>query len=70
MNPNPFSALLHSRKFWLAILDTVIGITTFFVVKYAPTAAEDVKFLFASLQPVFVAIILAVAWEDSKQAGA
>jgi hypothetical protein len=68
MSPNPFSALLHSRKFWLAILDTIFALTTFFVAKYAPTAAEDVKFVFVTLQPVFVAVILAIAWEDTKQA--
>jgi len=68
MTPNPFSALLHSRKFWLAMFNTVLALATFFVAKYAPQAAEDVKFVFVTLQPVFVAVILAIAWEDSKQA--
>ena len=65
MNPNPFSGLLHSRKFWLLILDTVISLTLYFVSKYLPVAAEDVKFAILALQPVFVTIILAVAWEDT-----
>jgi len=66
MNPNPFSALLHSRKFWLLILDTVISLTLYFVSKYAMGAVEDVKFLVLALQPVFVTIILAVAWNDNN----
>jgi uncharacterized membrane protein HdeD (DUF308 family) len=65
MNPNPFKSLLHSRKFWLLILDTVISLVLYFVSKYAAVAAEDVKFAVLALQPVFVAVILAVAWEDS-----
>jgi hypothetical protein len=68
MNPNPFSALLHSRKFWLTVFDAVLALATFFVAKYVPQAAEDVKFVFLTIQPVFVSIILAIAWEDSKQA--
>lgn len=67
MNPNPFAALLHSRKFWLTVFDAVLALTTFFVAKYLPQAAEDVKFVFLTIQPVFVAIILAIAWEDTKQ---
>lgn len=66
MNPNPFSALLHSRKFWLLILDTVISLTLYFVTKYTPEAAEDVKFLILALQPIFVTIILAIAWNDNN----
>jgi len=66
MNPNPFLSLLHSRKFWLLILDTVISLVLYFVGKYAQVAFEDVKFAVLALQPVFVAIILAVAWEDSS----
>jgi uncharacterized membrane protein HdeD (DUF308 family) len=69
MNPNPFSALLHSRKFWLLILDTVISLTLYFVTKYSPAATEDVKFLILALQPVFVTIILAIAWNDNNPTG-
>lgn len=67
MNPNPFKALVMSRKFWLLILDTVISITLYFVSKYAPVAFDDVKFAILALQPVFVAIILAIAWEDNNK---
>jgi uncharacterized membrane protein HdeD (DUF308 family) len=66
MTPNPFSALLHSRKFWLLILDTIISLTLYFVTKYSPEAQEDVKFLILTLQPVFVTIILAIAWNDNN----
>jgi uncharacterized membrane protein HdeD (DUF308 family) len=65
MQPNPFSGLIHSRKFWLLILDTIISLVLYFVSKYIPGAAEDVKFAILALQPVFVTIILAVAWEDT-----
>ena len=66
MNPNPFKGLLHSRKFWLLILDTSISLILYFVSKYLPGAAEDVKFAILALQPVFITIILAVAWEDTS----
>jgi len=65
MNPNPFSSLAHSRKFWLLILDTVISLVLFFVSKYASLAFEDVKFVILALQPIFVVIIYAIAVEDA-----
>ena len=68
MNPNPFSGLFHSRKFWLLILDTVISITLYFIGRYAdPTLAEDMKFLIASIQPVFVTVIIGIFTEDNAQ---
>ena len=66
MSPNPFAALIHSRKFWLAVFDALMAMAVYFVAKYAPTAAEDVKFAFLTLQPVIVTLILAIAWEDTK----
>ena len=66
MNPNPFSSLLHSRKFWLLILDTVVSLILFFISKYVPGAAEDVKLVIGLLQPVFVSIIIAIAVEDAS----
>jgi hypothetical protein len=59
------ASLLRSRKFWLLILDTVISVTLFFVGKASPALLEDVKFLIVSLQPVFVTIIGAIAYEDA-----
>ena len=65
-NYNPIQGLLRSRKFLLLCLDTIISLTLFFVVKYtAPAMAEDIGFAIAALQPVFVAIILAIAIEDA-----
>jgi hypothetical protein len=64
MNPNPFSLLLHSRKFWLALFDLVLGFATYFVSKYAPTASADVQFAFAAIQPMFLVLIASIAWED------
>lgn len=67
MNPNPFSALLHSRKFWLAMLDLVLGVVTYFVSKYAPLAADDVKFVFGMIQPVLLIVIGGMAYEDKAR---
>jgi hypothetical protein len=65
MTPNPFSSLLHSRKFWLTILDLTVSIVLYFVGKYAgPSAFDDVKFLIFALQPVFVTIIIGITLED------
>ena len=64
MKPNPFLGLLHSRKFWLAMLDLLIGMVTYFVARYAPQAGDDVKFVFASIQPVLLLVIGAIAYED------
>ena len=66
MNLNPFQGLLRSRKFLLLCLDTVITIALAFVAEYATLeAAKMIQFLIAALQPVFVAIILAIAVEDA-----
>jgi hypothetical protein len=71
MTDNPFKALLMSRKFWLAMLDIVVSLTTYFVTKYSnPQAAEDVLKVIAALQPLFVTIIGAIAYEDGKVKGA
>jgi len=69
---NPVSGLLRSRKFLLLCLDTIISLILFFVGKYAtPNLAEDVNFIIAAYQPVFVAIIVAISVEDAaaKRAG-
>ena len=63
---NPFKALLRSRKFLLLMLDTIVSCVLFFVGKYAPVAVEDVYFLVGALQPVFIAVILGIAWEDNS----
>ena len=69
MTPNPFNALLHSRKFWLLILDLIIGLVIFFVGKYAGAAAEDTAIVIGLLQPVFIMAIGGIAWEDAAEKG-
>ena len=64
---SPISGLLRSRKFLLLCLDTAISLVTFFVGTYAaPELSEDVKFVIAAYQPVFVALIAAIAYEDGQ----
>ena len=67
---NPIKGLLRSRKFLLLLLDAFVSLLLYFIGKYAPAAIEDVKFSVLVIQPVFVAIIIAIAWEDSAQKGA
>lgn len=67
MQPNPFGSLVKSRKFWIMILDVVISLTTFFVTKYAgPEAQEIVKVVILAIQPVFLTLIGAIAYEDAS----
>lgn len=64
----PFVRLLYSRKFLIFILDVGISIILYFGGKYAGSNVfADVKFLIGVLQPVAIAIIMAVAWEDSAE---
>lgn len=64
--PDPIGALLHSRKFLLMVLDLVISIASYFVAKYAAVSVQqDVQFLTLALQPVFVTVIAAIAYEDA-----
>ena len=55
----------QSRKFRLMVYDLVISLILFFVGKYAPIAMEDVSFLIAAMQPVFIAVIGGIALEDA-----
>ena len=65
---NPMSSLLRSRKFLLLVLDTVISLVLYFVGKYAAQGLfEDVKLVILTMQPVFVAIIAGIAYEDGQQ---
>ena len=69
---SPVAALFKSRKFWTGILDLIFSTVLFFTAKYlAPEFADDVKFMIAALQPVFLMIIAGIAWEDAaeKRAG-
>lgn len=66
---NPLVALIHSRKFLLLCLDVIVS-TVLFVAGKSGNAqmAEDVKALIALYQPVFIAIIAAIAYEDAALA--
>ena len=61
--------LLASRKFWAVVFDMAITLTVYFVAKYIPQAAEDVKFVIAVIQVPFAGFILGTAWEDSSEKG-
>lgn len=60
------NTLLKSRRFWMAVLDTVVSIAGFVVAHYVPdpNTADLIKFLVVSLQPLFVTIIVAFTVED------
>ncbi len=64
---NPNKALLQSRKFRLLVLDTVISCVLFWVGKYATGSVDDATILIGLLQPVFVAIIIAISIEDAAE---
>lgn len=69
---NPIQSLFKSRKFLLLLLDTFIALVLYFLGRYAPLAwLEDTEFVILAMQPVFIAIILSIAWEDAsaKRAG-
>ena len=69
--PDAIDHLFRSRKFLLLLLDTVVSLATYFVGKYAsPLAAQDLLFLIASIQPVFVAVIAGIAYEDGQEKSA
>ena len=64
--------LLHSSKFWALVFDVVVSLVLYFGLKYlSPTLYEDVEFFVLAIQPIFLALIGAIAWEDSaaKKAG-
>ena len=61
--------LWKSRKFWLLVLDTVVSVATYFVGLYVlDVQAEQVLFLIASLQPVFLFLITAYTVQNIKLA--
>jgi hypothetical protein len=64
----PLAGLIRSRKFLLAMGDLVASVILYFVGKYAsPSVAEDVKFIILAIQPVFLILIAAIAYEDGQQ---
>lgn len=68
MNPNPFSALIHSRKFWTLMLDTVISTITLVGGWYlSPQYLDRVVAVIGIYQPVFIALIAFIATEDNAE---
>lgn len=60
------NGLLQSRKFWLMVFDVLVSSATYLVGKYVvPELAEDILWLIAAWQPVFVALITGIAVEDA-----
>lgn len=65
MTPNPFSGLLHSRKFWLAVIDAVAAVLGLWVGSYVePKLAQLILATWAAFQPVLIVVIAAIAYED------
>lgn len=64
---NPISVLFKSRKFWLTILDVVVSLVLYFAGKYAtPGLFDDIKFVILGIQPIFMTLIAAIAYEDGQ----
>lgn len=65
----PLERLLYSRKFLIMVCDIVIpSIVLYFVGKYGSASLyDDIKFLILALQPVVLAVIVAIAWEDVSE---
>jgi drug/metabolite transporter (DMT)-like permease len=64
---NPILRLFRSRKFLLLILDTVISFALYLVGYFNPDALEMTQLFIGLLQPVFVALIAAIALEDAAE---
>jgi hypothetical protein len=56
---NPILALFRSRKFLLLIVDTVVSIIAYY------NAVDPA--IIAILQPVVIAVIVGIAYEDGQQ---
>jgi len=62
---NPIRLLLRSRKFWVLILDVLVSTIIFIASRYTSISVQtDVKFFIGALQPVFLFVISAIAYED------
>lgn len=65
MKPNPFDALIHSRKFILALGDALFStITTILTLCFAPAVVDKILAVLAIWQPVLIIVIGAIAYED------
>lgn len=63
--------LFQSSKFWTAVIDVVVSLILYFASKYADASlAEDIKVVILAIQPVFISVIAAIAYEDGQEKGA
>lgn len=62
---SPVASLLKSRKFLLLLLDSAVALVLFCVAQFAPEWKDFASQLIVILQPVFIAVILGIALEDS-----
>lgn len=70
---SPLKALLRSRKFLLLVLDTVgslILLLTPLAFPMSPAQVDILKTVVLSLQPVFLMLIGAIAYEDAAEKSA
>ena len=58
--------LLQSRRFWMVVLDLVIGIASYVAANLVPDPklVDLIKFLVVAVQPVVITIIAAFTVED------
>jgi len=53
------------------MFDLVVSLILYFVGKYAaPAMADDITYVIAAIQPVFLLVIGGIAYEDGKAKGA
>ena len=59
--------LWKSRKFWLLIADILVSLILYFGAKYLTEASmTDIKFLIATLQPVWLMLIGSITYQNVK----
>lgn len=67
MNPNPFSGLLHSRRFWTLMLDAVLStIVLAGGLFFKPQDLDIAIKVIAIYQPVFITLIGAFTVDDTQ----
>jgi hypothetical protein len=69
MSPNPFSSLLHSRKFWLFVLTAVVDLVTLIVGEIAGLDQEFVLKLLGIFSGVASVVIVGIFVEDAAEKG-
>jgi hypothetical protein len=58
----------QSRKLWLFVADFVFGLATLLISIQAPQYADVAKMIFGYLQPLIVALIVAITVDDTIKA--